>query len=168
MVNIFSFFTRKKQSKRASWAGAPSSGQPDLAASAVNFENVSPAVKLQTSRFLSLRTRSSARRLESPKDNPPGPRRSSESLRRRARRPSSVGPLPRLEVSFGPVGEVDDDVVVIPGPSLGLDDYGQTPQLTPKEIEVIRKVKLSVDEVRACWQLFGKHLKQTGESGLTK
>lgn len=162
MVNIFSFFTGRNKSKRTSWAGGVTA-QPDVShSSAVSSSNAQQSVRRQTTKFLSLRTRSSARLRDTPKDLD-GPRRSAESVRRKSsRKTKSIGALPHLELDFGPHIGADLESEGV-GQSLGLERFGQPPKLNDEELEVIRAVRLNVEESKSCWDVFGKRLKETGE-----
>jgi len=166
MVNIFSFFTGKKKSKRSgSWTDGPTAS---TTAQLVGTSNATqtPAqqsVKRQTSRFLSLRTRSSSKMIDSPKALH---RQSSiGSLRRKASRRSSIATvLPK----FGFEGESGGkeslgEELGVSGSSLGLANLVGLPKLRDSEVDLIYAVELSVDEVTACWDLFEKALRATGE-----
>jgi hypothetical protein len=173
MVNIFSFFTGKKKSKRStSWTDAPTStNTAHLVATSSGINGAStPAqqsVKRQTSRFLSLRTRSSSKMIDSPED---ALHRQSSigSLRRKASRRSTITTtLPK----FGFEAEGDDGngkqsfgkELGVSGSTLGLENLVGLPKLRDSEVDVIYAVELSVQEVRECWDLFGKALRDTGK-----
>lgn len=74
----------------------------------------------------------------------------------------SIGALPHLELDLGPkLGTTTEFGEV--GPSLGLEGFGQPPKLNDEEVAVIRAVQLNVDEIKSCWETFGKKLKDTGK-----
>ena len=166
MVNIFSFFTGKKKSKRSgSWTDGPTAS---TTAQFVGTSNAAqtPAqqsVKRQTSRFLSLRTRSSSKMIDSStalhRQNSIG------SLRRKASRRSSIATvLPKFGFEGdGRGNETLGEELGVSGSSLGLENLVGLPKLRDSEVEVIYAVELSVGEVKACWDLFGKALRDTGE-----
>jgi len=87
------------------------------------------------------------------------------SLRRKASRRSSITTvLPK----FGFEGEVEDKESLgkelgVSGSTLGLENLVGLPQLRDSEVDVIYAVELSVSEVKECWDLFGKALRDTGE-----
>jgi hypothetical protein len=51
----------------------------------------------------------------------------------------------------------------VSGSTLGLENLVGLPKLRDSEVDVIYAVELSVGEVIACWDLFGKALRDTGE-----
>lgn len=170
MVNIFSFFTgKKKKSKRSSWTGAPTQASTAHLASTSSstYAASTPAqqsVKRQTSRFLSLRTRSSSRMIESPED---ALRRQSSigSLRRRASRSVSTA-LPKFGFEDDHGGQEEESLggqLGVSGATLGLENLVGPPKLKLSEVAVIYAVELSLDEVKACWETFGKALRDTGK-----
>jgi hypothetical protein len=166
MVNIFSFFTGKKKSKRsASWTDAPTSSTTAqlVGPSTGTSTPAQESVKRQTSRYLSLRTRSSSKMIDSPKSLH---RQSSiGSLRRKASRRSSITAiLPKF--GFEGDGEGTESLgreLGVSGSTLGLENLVGLPKLRDSEVDVIYAVELSVGEVRACWELFGKALRDTGK-----
>jgi hypothetical protein len=170
MVNIFSFFTGKKKSKRASWSNAPTQTSAALVgASSATSSASTPAqqtVRRQKSRFLSLRTRSSSKMIESPQD---ALQRQSSigSLRRKASRRSTLSTtLPKFGFENDEGRIVDDDSgeqMGGSGSTLGLEHLAGPPKLKDAEVAVIYAVQLSIDEVKECWSLFGKALRDTGE-----
>lgn len=166
MVHIFSFFTGKKKSKRsASWTDAPTSTTAQLVgATSGTSTPAQQSVKRQTSRYLSLRTRSPSKMIDSP-ENVLHRQSSIGSLRRKASRRSTVTTvLPK----FGFEGEGEGNQSLgkemgVAGSTLGLENLVGLPKLRDSEVDVIYAVELSVDEVKACWELFGKALRDTGE-----
>lgn len=46
---------------------------------------------------------------------------------------------------------------------MGLENLVGPPKLKLSEVAVIYAVELSVDEVKACWETFGKALRDTGK-----
>lgn len=170
MVNIFSFFTGKKKSKRStSWTDAPiSTNTAHLVGTSSGTHAAStPAqqsVKRQTSRFLSLRNRSTSKMLDSPQD---ALHRQSSigSLRRKASRRNTVSTiLPK----FGFEGDNDVEPslgkeLAVSGSTLGLENLVGLPKLRDSEVDVICAVELSVSEAKECWDLFGRALRDTGE-----
>lgn len=168
MVNIFSFFTGKKKSKRSTtWTDPPTSTAHLVGTSSGIYAGSTPAqqsVKRQTSRFLSLRTRSAFKMIDSPQDALH--RQSSVgSLRRKSsRRSTFTATLPK----FGFEGDGGDKENLttefgVSGSTLGLENLVGLPKLRESEVDVIHAVELSVDEVRECWQVFGKALRDAGK-----
>ena len=166
MVNIFSFFTGKKKSKRsASWTDGPTaSTTAQLVGTSLGPQTpAQQSVKRQTSRFLSLRSRSSTKMIDSPKALH---RQSSiGSLRRKASRRSSIATvLPKFGFEGeGAAKETLGEELGVSGSSLGLENLVGLPKLRDSEVDVIYAVELSVDEVKACWDLIGKALRDTGK-----
>jgi len=87
------------------------------------------------------------------------------SLRRKGSRRSSITTvLPK----FGFEGEGDGPESLgtelgVSGSTLGLENLVGLPKLRDSEVDVIYAVVLSVGEVKACWEPFGKALKDTGK-----
>jgi hypothetical protein len=171
MVNIFSFFTgKKKKSKRSSWTATPTqAGTAHLASTSSSTYAASTlaqqSVKRQTSRFLSLRTRSSSKMIESSED---ALRRQSSigSMRRKASRRSVSTALPKFGFendNGGPAEESLGGQLGVSGATLGLENLVGPPKLRESEVAVIYAVELSVDEVKACWDTFGNALRDTGK-----
>jgi hypothetical protein len=86
-------------------------------------------------------------------------------LRRKASRRSSITAiLPKF--GFEGDGEGTESLgreLGVSGSTLGLENLVGLPKLRDSEVDVIYAVELSVGEVRACWELFGKALRDTGK-----
>jgi hypothetical protein len=97
---------------------------------------------------------------------------STGSMRRKASRKDSVSTvLPKFGFEEegrrdGGGGESLAGQLGISGSSLGLASLSGPPKLGRAEISVVDAVELSVDELRACWDLFGKALRDTGKQAL--
>jgi hypothetical protein len=91
-------------------------------------------------------------------------------MRRKAARKDSVSTvLPKFgfeeEGKSGEGGESLAGQLGISGSTLGLESLSGPPKLGEEEVAVVDAVELSVDEVKSCWDLFGKALRDTGELG---
>lgn len=101
--------------------------------------------------------------IESPED---ALRRQSSigSLRRKASRSVSTA-LPKFGFEDDQGGKEEESLggqLGVSGATLGLENLVGPPKLRLSEVAVIYAVELSVDEVKACWETFGKALKDTG------
>ena len=102
--------------------------------------------------------------IESPED---ALRRQSSigSLRRKASRSVSKA-LPKFGFEDGHGGKEEESLggqLGVSGATLGLENLVGPPKLRESEVAVIYAVELSVDEVKACWETFGKALRDTGK-----
>jgi hypothetical protein len=117
---------------------------------------------------LSLRTRSSSRMIDSPQ-NALHRQSSIGSLRRKASRRSTVTTtLPKFgfeESSEDGVVESFGKELGVSGSTLGLENLVGLPKLRGSEVDVIYAVAFSVEEVKECWDIFGKALRDTGKLG---
>jgi hypothetical protein len=88
------------------------------------------------------------------------------SLRHKASQRSVSTVLPKFgfeDDNGGVAGESLGRELGVSGATLGLENLVGLPKFTESEVAVIYAVELSVDEVKACWETFGKALGDTGK-----